>query len=771
MPSSMELPLPTNIRPVSRSSFCPSFTLAFNGYLSYRTLFRRRWNCVSKPLRISLNLKKDSSVNEYQNTNSDAENVDFWLDSGSVEVIGIGSRKDAVLDFCLGSPFQSTSLRFWNVLKKDSLKVHLQQRLLGKDITPRIVEAPLSLQSCSKAIILVASAAYGLDHIATMDILRTIRTADGLTVALILKPFSFEGQRRQNEVRYLVSKLQEHTNFCIGSILLLCNYSQEKHKRCIDVPHNNMNSLTVSEVIEIMERYKSVKVGFGAGYNNRTSIAQAIYDCPFLGVSMKDLKGMVICVLASSGVINSSDVNAFLQTFRQTTDCTSEIVISTTQESNLKTNLIITTVFILSCTEQETSQNSIFATLADRYPFVLDILRRNDRGSNKILENVSHENPCLSKKINSPESSEIPNKTSVDGRPEDFDMCSKELEEIHTLLSSNSDEIHSFSDELEKSGIQLSEGRNEPSNIYDQDIEGAPSFQRETLIGWNVGPGHQIAKEWAKERTANPKTTPVVNNLSNFLLPVGVRPLEKLKDGSSTSNPGEQPKQTSEDDTKAKFLVTPSMSSWNTLTSAGFEAVMDFYFSTSASLKKKYTDVSKKQRSLYVRAASMLETERDSQKKWCPIVEMEYQGGVYRGHCQGGLPEGKGRLSVVDGSIYDGMWHYGKRSGLGTFYYCNGDVFQGSWRDDVIHGKGWFYFHTGDRWFSNFWKGKANGEGRFYSKSGDIFFGHFQDGWRHGHFLCINFDGVRFVEIWNRGVLVSRDQLDPNSSVGSCGHG
>jgi hypothetical protein len=66
---------------------------------------------------------------------------------------------------------------------------------------------------------------------------------------------------------------------------------------------------------------------------------------------------------------------------------------------------------------------------------------------------------------------------------------------------------------------------------------------------------------------------------------------------------------------------------------------------------------------------------------------MQYRGGLFKGRCQGGLPEGKGRLVLGDGSIYDGMWHNGKRSGLGTFYFKNGDVFQGTWREDLIHGK------------------------------------------------------------------------------------
>lgn len=40
-------------------------------------------------------------------------------------------------------------------------------------------------------------------------------------------------------------------------------------------------------------------------------------------------------------------------------------------------------------------------------------------------------------------------------------------------------------------------------------------------------------------------------------------------------------------------------------------------------------------------AVTMQEAERDSPKKWTPVVEIQYRGGIYRGRCQGGLPEGK----------------------------------------------------------------------------------------------------------------------------------
>lgn len=716
-----------------------------------------------------------------------------WGDSEFVEVIGIGSRKDAVIDFCLNSPLQSSSVRFWNIFRRDSLKVHLQQRSIGRDITPVLVETFLSAQQHLKTIVLVASAGYGSDHITAIDILRTTRSANGLAIGVILKPFSFEGKRRQNEVKNLVERLQEHTNFCIvidtdtllkkdlvtldealktadNGVLLAINaisvLISGMHKKLIDAPHDNMKELKGPEIIKILESHKEAKIGFGAGYNIETSILQAIYDCPFLSVCLKDLNGTVICILASSVIINNSDVLSFLHVFRKTTECTREIIISIIHEPNLEPNLIVTTVIILGSTGQLASQkSSILSQLAQHFPFIFNLLGGHHLQPNGTQESPSIEGPGLPKLINAHDSGEMQTGIPMDGIADDMDMYSEELQ---MLLGRNDHEINASRDSngrYEQSELGCSEATIDSLNFNDQNTEGISAFQREPLIGWNLGPGDQIAQEWAKERAADSGATTTLDNLSIFHLPVGVRPLEELNDSPNISNTTQHPETKIGDEIKAQPLVTSRMP-WDELTGAGFEAVMDLYNSASTVLKGKYADIPKKQGMLSVRAASMLESERDSQKKWSPIVQMQYRGGIYQGRCQGGLPEGKGRLSLRDGSIYDGMWRYGKRSGPGTLYFCNGDVFQGSWRDDVMHGKGWFYFHSGDRWFANFWKGKANGEGRFYSKFGDVFFGHFKDGWRHGHFLCINVNGERCVEVWDEGVLVSREQLDSDTGTG-----
>ncbi|XP_024193612.1 protein ACCUMULATION AND REPLICATION OF CHLOROPLASTS 3 isoform X2 [Rosa chinensis] len=621
----------------------------------------------------------------------------------------------------------------------------------------------------------VASAGYGLDLMTAIDILKTIRSANGFVVTIIMKPFSFEGQRRQDEAKNLMETLQEHTNLLIGldtdmllkkdlvtldeavrtannavlmAITAVSVLTSDIHRKFIDASHYDVKKVEVSEVMQVLERFKEAKIGFGAGYNIKTSILRSMYDCPFLSVGVKDLDGMVICIVASSGAIDNSDVQETLHTFRQTTEYEGEILISTIHEPSLEPNLLVTTVFILGFAEKQVSEkSSILSGLAQHFPFFFNLFSRHQPQSNDSQEYPSLQNP-LSEEIDAPDSSELGNINAVDVKAEKFNNYS---EEPQTGINSNYNEFH-ISSGSEQASI-------ESSGLYDPITEETSAFQRQPLVSWNMGHEYQIAKDWGKEKGGEDGAMLMLDDLSVFCLPVGVRSPEELKE--NVSFPTQNPETKNKDDVKVQPAVNLDLSSWSPFTDTGLEAVKDFYNSASALVKGKDAE-NPKQGNLSVRAASMLEAERHSPKKWSPMVEMQYRGGIYRGRCQGGLPEGKGRLVLGDGSIYDGMWRYGKRSGLGTFYFSNGDAFQGSWRDDVIHGKGWLYFHTGDRWFANFWKGKASGESRFYSKSGDVFFGHFQNGWRHGQFICIDVDGARCIEKWDQGVLVSR-KLDSDS--------
>lgn len=309
------------------------------------------------------------------------------------------------------------------------------------------------------------------------------------------------------------------------------------------------------------------------------------------------------------------------------------------------------------------------------------------------------------------------------------------------------------------------------SNIYNDNTEypvpsaevSLPSTQfmdKERLNCWNEGLDLCAVQAWAHERASEQKESEV----DDLRLQIGGKPVngENVNQLSRKYQTGEAMRL---ENSQIETPVDAHLSAGNGIADAGFGAIADIYHAASALVSGKDVEKYKNQRSLSERAASMLETERGLKKKWSPVIEMPYRGEIYKGRCQGGLPEGKGRLVLKDGSFYDGMWKYGKKSGAGTFYYSSGDVFQGSWRDDLMHGKGWFYFKNGDRWFADFWKGKANGEGRYYSKHGDVFFGHFQDNMRHGEGLYIESNGTRWHEVWEQGVLLNRTWLESEEST------
>ncbi|CAN4087555.1 unnamed protein product [Withania somnifera] len=775
------LPIPVKLSTFSRAAvFTISPINTFNSQFSTHRRVKYRVNCSAKKhLRVESNYSNTNSNSRESNCDDNdiveangLKNV--WEESEFVEVFGIGSRKDALLDFCLASPSLSTALRFWNILVKDSEKVLLQEKVPTKDVSSRIVEVPSAINSCSKAVILVASAAYGTDHVPALDIIRKLKSRNGLAIGIILKPFSFEGRRRYDEVTDLIDKLQKHATVCIvidtdgllrkdlltldealktsyNAVLMAANaisiLMSEDHIKLLDATDCGTKELSGPELIKILESYKEAKTGYGAGYNVETSILRAVYDCPFLGLGVKGSNGVVICIIASSGVVRSSDVHSILRTFRQTTGCNGDIVISIVQEANMEPNLIVTTVVTCGYTVQEPSEkSSLLSRLAQHIPFIFNILKKPDPPLQTAKESEIDE---------SLETSDMAEFLSLDNEPEDMSVYSGELQALFPTNGEEASILRDYNSVSDERKIELSNS--------DVTTEAPLVFKRELLTRWSLGPGRDTSEGLATEGTEDLEAKNMVDSTSTYKLPVGVKLKEQLQTSPGSSSSRNSGRKSEE----SKGAQPRDISSLSQEAVEEYREIIADVYNTNLSLtERNFANVPKRKGVLSSRAASMLEAERDSKKKWIPVVEMKYRGGIYRGRIEGGLPEGKGCLSLGDGSKYDGMWRYGKKSGLGTFYFNNGDTYRGSWRDDLMHGKGWFYFHTGDRWFVNFWKGKANGEGRFYSKLGDVFFGHFKDGWRHGHFLCINIDGTRSIEVWDEGLLQSRENLDADAETG-----
>ncbi|KAF2606601.1 hypothetical protein F2Q68_00046469 [Brassica cretica] len=480
-------------------------------------------------------------------------------------------------------------------------------------------------------MLLVASAGYGSDQVEAINILSAVRSGGSLAVAVLLRPFSFEGRRRLEEVNELAKKLQQHTSFCIDidiEILLQkdlitldealrnANNAVSKainaasalisgmHGNFIDVMHKDLKELEGSEVTTILESYKEAKVGFGVGHNLKTSILQAIYDCPFFRPGVKDLKA-IICIVASSVALQKKDVKTILRTFRQTMEYTGDIIVSTVHEPDLEPKVLVTTFFILSSGEETSSKGNMFSGV---FPFVLNIFKKYRSQLQKETSSVLGELPVAME--DSAESSDVQvSNQSVEG----FEIDSEELLEVS---ESGGDSEYLVREEEPSRNSRLALG--------DENIEDYGAIQREPIANWSVDPGYQIEQN----RTADSGDTAVLS-LGVVNLPVGVRPSKNPNSGLSVAS---QPSKKAGSRDESFFNLNSSTKDSSDDTA-------------STLLSEKYADFTK-QRNLSARAASMLEAERDSSKRWSPIQEMQYRGGLFKGRCQGGLPEGKVNFNV-----------------------------------------------------------------------------------------------------------------------------
>ncbi|CAN6218677.1 unnamed protein product [Urochloa humidicola] len=690
-----------------------------------------------------------------------------------VEVVGVGSRKDAVIDFCLGSrTLSSTPIRFWTVHVMDNSRVQLIQKGHGTDAVFRDLEPPLFLHPCPPAVILVSSAGQDADHITAMELLSAVKSAGNLAASIFLKPFCFEGQRRQVEAADLIGKLRTCSNFNIvieadslletevetlAEALESANNAVLSTISMISIMMSGYNkmfwsSLNVQikeidpeDVAKLLRSYGEARVGFGAGYNIQSAIKQAVFHCPFLRGGIKDLNDVVFLSLTTARELSESDMISILHIFRRVTGFSKDIIFSRNSEPDLEPKLIVVSLLTIRnhCDESvATVQEGFLSSLALHFPFISSLMggdileqkqtrqkhsfsRLPDNGSNSVERELSQ--------LSNGSSDATVSKLSPEG-----------IEDSESERESN-DRIGRIKPEYLEGNLLVAE------EIGTDDNREHLGSQPELTFLSN-SPGFGIAQLWAKERTMASGSRKS-DELDIVTLPVGVKLSEVQSDRSPNTQPETLDAGTNVATGRAGFAVPFS--------DVRLEKVMDMCSSAVTFLRGRMDSSQKRgSNSISSRAALMLDAEREPEKTWSPIVEIRYGGGTYRGRCQEGLPEGKGRLTFSDGSFYDGLWRYGKRSGLGTLFHSNGDVYHGTWRDDLIHGKGWYYFHSGDRWFANFWKGKANGEGRFYAKDGSIFFGHFQNGWRHGESLLVDANGSRWIEIWDEGVLVGRTKIE-----------
>ncbi|CAN6464112.1 unnamed protein product [Victoria cruziana] len=430
---------------------------------------------------------------------------------------------------------------------------------------------------------------------------------------------------------------------------------------------DSFKELKYPELLDLLEVYGEAKVGYGAGYDIKTTIERAILECDFLknGV-IQALDGIIICTIASASHLGKNEMHAFMKIFRQTSQCSTQILFSYIHESNLDPGLLLTTIIIPNSVKQEPPKESFWSNLARHIPFFFPFL-----GKAASLQPGGSPSPQFIEETSSSE--EV--FASINGRRD-----AQRWKDENSVNICDKYNISYSDEETSSETLHLSKSD-------DPKAENTISYSQSDVDHHHIDchlNGQLDAQVWAKKCQATREDRPFVDHLTTYSLPVGVKQFKNRSDDNQPYHPSMDHKTSLMEE---ELLQAPTKRSWDALADAGMQAVVDAYNSASSFLNNKHDNGSRKQGSLSLRASYMLEGERNSKKKWSPIMELKYRGGIYKGRCKGGFPEGKGQLKYADGSFYDGLWHHGKKSGLGSFYYINGDVFQGSWRDDLMHGK------------------------------------------------------------------------------------
>lgn len=74
-----------------------------------------------------------------------------------------------------------------------------------------------------------------------------------------------------------------------------------------------------------------------------STISQASFLLLFI---WQDLDGVILCIIASSGIVDSSVADNALHTIRSITKCNCKIVVSIVHEPNLEPNTILATIIV-----------------------------------------------------------------------------------------------------------------------------------------------------------------------------------------------------------------------------------------------------------------------------------------------------------------------------------------------------------------------------------------------------------------------------------------
>jgi len=218
----------------------------------------------------------------------------------------------------------------------------------------------------SDMVFITAGMGGGTGTGAAPIVAQVAKDAGALTVAIVTKPFSFEGARRRRHADQGVAQLREQVDTLIvipnDRLLAVCDQKASVAEGFVladDVLRQGIQG--ISEVItvpgDINLDFADVRrimadagpalmaVGRAAGENRAVEAAQAAIASPLLDVSIHGARGVLFNV-ASSGNLGLHELNMAAQVIAEVVDPEAEIIFGTATDPDLGEDVKITLIAV-----------------------------------------------------------------------------------------------------------------------------------------------------------------------------------------------------------------------------------------------------------------------------------------------------------------------------------------------------------------------------------------------------------------------------------------
>lgn len=295
-----------------------------------------------------------------------------------IKVIGIGGGGGNAVAHMLTTGISGAEFIFANTDAQDLSKYDGQTQvqlgntgqgagcdpLVGREMTQEAEEEIRTLLSGAHMLFITAGMGGGTGTGGAPVVARIAREMGILTVAVVTKPFDFEGSRKTTQAEEGVSELEQSVNALIvvmNDKLLEIDPDideDEAFELANDVLKNavrgiseiitvkgNMN-VDFADVKAVMSEPGKALMGVAAaeGENRAAAAAQQAIACPLLeGVDLRDAKGLLV-VIASAGKRKLREVNEVMSTLQQFTASDAVIKFGTVNDETLGDKLSVTVV-------------------------------------------------------------------------------------------------------------------------------------------------------------------------------------------------------------------------------------------------------------------------------------------------------------------------------------------------------------------------------------------------------------------------------------------